>query len=91
MTFKTLPFILWNKNYHSKAGFGKTPNPKELFSDKIFSLMTITYLIGFILFIAGILFSNKLILQIAALCLLLAAIFYNGNVFKMILHKPEKK
>jgi hypothetical protein len=91
MTFKTLPFILWNKNYHSKAGFGKTPNPKELFSDKIFSLMTITYLIGFILFIAGILFSNKLILQIAALFLLLAAIFYNGNVFKMILHKPEKK
>jgi energy-coupling factor transporter transmembrane protein EcfT len=53
--------------------------------------MTITYLIGFILFIAGILFSNKLILQIAALFLLLAAIFYNGNVFKMILHKPEKK
>jgi hypothetical protein len=37
MTFKTLPFIVWNKVYHQQAGKGKTPNPKDLFSATDFS------------------------------------------------------
>ena len=49
MTFKTLPFIVWNKVYHDKAGLGKTPNPKELFNDKIFLAMGVSYLLGFAL------------------------------------------
>ncbi len=89
MTFKTLPFILWNKTYHNKAGLGKTPNPRELFNNKMFRIMTFTYLAGFLFFITGILISNELILKFAALLLLLAAILYNGNVFKMIFHKPK--
>lgn len=90
MTFKTLPFILWNKVYHSKAGLGKTPNPRELFSNKIFKLMAIVYLAGFILFGSGILLTNQLLLKIAALLLFISAILYNGNVFKMVLHKPKE-
>ncbi|MGN6530443.1 MAG: cytochrome C oxidase subunit I [Ginsengibacter sp.] len=89
MTFKTLPFIVWNKVYHDKAGLGKTPNPKELFSDRIFLGMVIFYLTGFILFAAGILISNGLILKIAAILLLITAILYNGNVWKAITHKPK--
>lgn len=90
MTFKTLPFILWNKIYHSKAGLCKTPNPRELFSNKIFKLMAIVYLAGFILFGSGILLTNQLLLKIAALLLFISAILYNGNVFKMVLHKPKE-
>lgn len=90
MTFKTLPFIVWNKVYHDKAGLGKTPNPKELFSDKIFLIMGISYLSGFVLFVTGILISNELILKIASLFLLIAAILYNGNVWKAATHKPKK-
>jgi len=90
MTFKTLPFILWNKTYHSKAGLGKTPNPRELFNNKIFKLMAIAYLAGFILFGSGILFANEFLLKIAALLLVISAILYNGNVFKMVMHKPKK-
>ena len=90
MTFKTLPFILWNKTYHSKAGLGKTPNPKDLFNNKIFLLMTIFYLAGFISFGSGILLSNGFLLKFSAMLLVLAAILYNGNVFKMIFHKPKK-
>ena len=90
MTFKTLPFIVWNKVYHSKAGLGKTPNPKELFSDKIFLVMGISYLTGFILFCGGVLVSNEIILKIAAILLLIAAILYNGNVWKAVTHKPKK-
>jgi len=89
MTFKTLPFIIWNKVYHSKAGLGKTPNPKELFSDKIFLVMEISYLSGFILFAGGVLISNEIILKIAAVLLLIAAVLYNGNVWRAVTHKPK--
>ena len=88
MTFKTLPFILWNKNYHAQAGLGKTPNPKELFSNKIYIWMTVVHLVGFLLFAFGILISNEILLKIAAFLLVVAALLYNGNVFKMIFHKP---
>src|SRR5665213_2761450 len=90
MTFKTLPFILWNKTYNTKAGVVKTPNPRELFNNRIFKLMAIAYLSGFILFISGIVLANELLLKIAALLLVISAISYNGNVIKMVMHKPKK-
>lgn len=89
MTFKTLPFILWNKTYHTKAGLGKTPNPRELFSNKMFLWMSAAYLIGFILFAIGILIKNEILLKSAAGLLIIAAVLYNGNVFKMTFHKPK--
>ncbi|MGN6165984.1 MAG: cytochrome C oxidase subunit I [Flavisolibacter sp.] len=88
MTFKTLPFIVWNKVYHDKAGLGKTPNPKDLFSSKIFNSMSIAYLTGFVLFAAGILLTNAFVLQSATILLLITAVLYNWNVLKMLLHKP---
>ncbi|HRP55362.1 cytochrome C oxidase subunit I [Agriterribacter sp.] len=88
MTFKTLPFIVWNKVYHKKAGLGKTPNPKNLFSSKVFTGMAVLYLLGFVLFTAGILLSVVFVLQAGAVLLLAAAGLYNFNVFKAILHKP---
>jgi hypothetical protein len=90
MTFKTLPFILWNKTYHDKAGAGKTPNPRDLFSNKMFLWMAGFYLAGFVLFVSGILLSNELILKSAALLLVLTAILYSANMLKMIMHKPKK-
>ncbi|MCW3091830.1 MAG: cytochrome oxidase subunit [Ferruginibacter sp.] len=89
MTFKTLPFIVWNKVYYDKAGLGKTPNPKDLYSNRLFSAMAIAYLGGFILFSAGIVFSSGVILKSASAFLLLAAVLYNWNVFKLVLHKPN--
>jgi hypothetical protein len=88
MTFKTLPFIVWNKVYHKKAGLGKTPNPKNLFSNRVFTGMAVSYLAGFVLFVTGILLSVVFVLQAGALLLLLAAVLYNFNVIKIMLHKP---
>lgn len=88
MTFKTLPFIIWNKAYHKRAGLGKTPNPKDLFSNRVFVRMAVLYLSGFVLFVAGILGSVVLVLQCGALILLAAAALYNFNVLKLLLHKP---
>ena len=87
MTFKTLPFIVWNKVYRLQAGLGKTPNPKDLFNDKVFSLMSIVYLAGFTLFVFGIISKNILVLNFATIFLLIAALLYNWNVINLLLHK----
>jgi hypothetical protein len=91
MTFKTLPFIVWNKVYHNKAASGKTPNPKDLFSAAVFNKMGLAYVAGFSLFLAGVLMENILLLQAASLLLLITAVLYNVNLVKLLLHKPMVK
>jgi len=89
MTFKTLPFIVWNKIYHAKAGLGKTPNPKDLFSSGIFNCMSLSYLVGFLCFTGGILMADNLITKTGAGLLLCCAFLYNANVFKILFHKES--
>ncbi len=89
MTFKTLPFIVWNKVYHNIAGLGKTPNPKELFSNNVFIANGITYLIGFVIFGFGIVESDTMMLNIGAVLLLICAVLFNFNVFKTLFHKAK--
>lgn len=89
MTFKTLPFIVWNKVYRTRAG-GKTPAPKELFSERIFQIMALLYLVGFVLFLAGIILLNDILLKSGAASLLASAMFYVWNVAKTLFHQPAK-
>lgn len=88
MTFKTLPFIVWNKIYHHLAGKGKTPNPKDLFSNAVFKGMSVAYLSGFVLFTTGILLHHVMVLQSGAALLVLTSFLYNWNVIKLLMHKP---
>ncbi len=89
MTFKTLPFIVWNKVYH-KSGFkGKLPAPKELFSEKAFTIMTVFYISGFALLIIGIVLDGVMVLKAGATAMLLAALLYAYNTVKILLHKPK--
>ena len=89
MTFKTLPFIVWNKVYHAKAGLGKTPDPKELFSARMFNAMVISYLPGFLLFAIGVVIANALVIKLGAGLLLCCAFLYNANVLKIFFHKAR--
>ncbi|WP_018614494.1 hypothetical protein [Segetibacter koreensis] len=90
MTFKTLPFIVWNKEYTTNALIGKTPAPKELFSQTLFQIMSLLYLLGFLLFIFGIILLNDTLLKTGAVCLLASAVCYVSNVAKVIFHQPKK-
>ena len=88
MTFKTLPFIVWNKIYGHRAAIGKTPNPKDMFSDTVFKIMGISYLLGFIVFLSGLLSAELILLRVGGMLLLITAILYNFNVLKIVYHKP---
>ncbi len=91
MTFKTLPFIVWNKVYSKKAHVGRTPVPKDLFNEKVFNGMALAYILGFILFITGIILSLNIVLKIATIALVLAASLYVSNITIILLHKPNIK
>src|SRR5690606_14200203 len=87
MTFKTMPFIVWNKVYHNKAHQKRTPAPKELFYEGVYKAMLYSYLGGFVVFVAGILLTNQTVLTAAASALVLAAILYVYNVVVTATHK----
>ncbi len=91
MTFKTLPFIVWNKVYHDIAGLGKTPNPKELFKNNIFIANVISYLLGFLILSFGIISTNVIALNMGAVLLLINALLYNINVFTILFHQSKLK
>ena len=88
-TYKTLPFIIWLKKYHSKVGKGKVPLPQELYSDKVANWHFYTYLIGMPILIIGVFISNVTLIQIAAVFIIITAILYNYNVFKILFHKEK--
>lgn len=87
MTFKTLPFIVWNKVYRQRSASGKTPSPKDLFSQPVFNIMAVTYVVGFALVTVGIVYSVITLLQIGSVVLIAAAVLYNWNVIKVMNHK----
>lgn len=89
MTFKTLPFIVWSKVYKGLGHTGRIPAPKDMFSDKIFRTMIISYLSGFILFAAGLIILNQILLKIGTAALVLAAFLYLYNVSKTLFHKQQ--
>jgi len=89
MTFKTMPFIIWNKVYHNKAHKGRTPAPKEIFNDQVYKTMLYCYLGGFIIFIIGITLFNQFILKSGAILLFLAAILYVYNMLLTANHKSK--
>ena len=91
MTFKTLPFIVWNKVYRHRAVLGKMPGPKDLFSHPVYRVMAVAYLLGFVLFGTGILLAQVWLLNSGALALLVAAVLYNWNVIKLLSHQPFKR
>lgn len=89
MTFKTMPFIIWNKVYRGIAGKVKTPSPKDLFSESAYKIMLYSYLIGFITFVLGIVILHQILLKGGALALLLTAILYTYNVLITAGHKSR--
>jgi hypothetical protein len=90
MTFKTLPFITWNKKFHIHASKGKTPSPKDLFSNTIFRYMALSYIAGFIFFGTGLIIQQDFFLKAGALLLIISSVLYSVNVAKILFYKSQR-
>ncbi|REA63086.1 hypothetical protein DSL64_05565 [Dyadobacter luteus] len=87
-TFKTLPFIIWNEHYNSLTGKADIPLPASLYAEILLKYQNYFYFISMAVLLAGILSAQILMIQVALLMLIVTALLYVANVFKIILHKP---
>lgn len=85
-TFKTLPFIVWIHKYQKHVGKTKTPLPKDLYSQRFLLWQNLSYLLGFLILIAGIVSAQENLLKIGSFLFILTGLFYFINVYKVLLH-----
>ena len=88
-TFKNLAFISWLKNYQNYSSSSETPLPKDLYSEDIANMQLYLFLAGFLATLTGIIVSHEIFVLIGAICLIVAAVLYNINVFKIVFHKRK--
>jgi hypothetical protein len=88
-TFKTLPFIIWLKEYKSFVGKEKTPLPKDLYSDSLAIWQYRIHTLGFLTALLGITFKSSIVLKLGFIFLTVGAILYLKNVINIILHKRK--
>ena len=86
-SLKNLAFIVWLKKYQEISGKGKTPLPKDLYSEKIATVQLYIYVISFVTILSGTLLSNPLSIEIGAVFMMTCAVIYNVNMYKIISHK----
>ncbi len=86
-TYKTIPFIIWLVVYTNMVGKAKTPLPKELYSEKLAIWQLYIYVLAVLILLAGIISGIHLIVEAGGLFLIVTAILYNINVFKIVFHK----
>lgn len=88
-TFKNLAFISWLKNYQNYSGNAQAPLPKDIYSESIANIQLYAFLAGFLTALTGIIVSCENLILIGAICLIVAAVLYNINVFKIVFHKRK--
>jgi hypothetical protein len=88
-TYKTLPFVIWLEKYQALVGKTKTPLPRELYSEKVASAHFYLYLLFIITMILGLVLDQLILIRIGSYTLLIVAILYNVNVFKIVFHKTK--
>lgn len=88
-TFKNLAFISWLKNYQNYSGNAQAPLPKDIYSESIANIQLYAFLAGFFTALTGIIVSCENLILIGAICLIVAAVLYNINVFKIVFHKRK--
>ena len=89
MTFKTLPFIIWNLRYKDMNGAHKVPMPKDLYNQKLLKIQFYLFL-SCLLWTSGcIVFGFRKGLAIGSYLWILLSVSYLLNVLKVLLHKRK--
>jgi len=86
-TFKTLPFIIWNKHYKDVHGKRNIPLPKDLYFEKLLFYQFWCFNAALCTLILGILLYQIIIIKFGLLIWIVVALLYVFNVAKVFLHK----
>jgi hypothetical protein len=89
MTFKTLPFIVWNAHYKHLSGKVKVPLPKHLYDESLTVWQFGFYIAALFIFAAGIATQQLIVIKTGLVFWLLTAFLYCFNVAKVLLHKTK--
>ncbi|TXK32813.1 hypothetical protein FVR03_19555 [Pontibacter qinzhouensis] len=89
-TFKTLPFIVWMHAYEHHVGRYKTPLPKDMYSHAWLRWQNISYLLGYVLLVAGVLLRVQDLILAGAIGFTITSLFYTANVYLLLLHKVKQ-
>lgn len=87
-TFKTLPFIIWNRHYKSLHGKMKLPLPKDLYNERWLRYQFWIFIAAMSILCVGVLIDELLIIRVGLFTWIIVAILYVLNVAKVLLHKP---
>lgn len=89
MTFKTLPFIVWNGHYKKLNGKGKIPMPRHLYKEKLLRYQWLLYIAAIYLLLIGLLLGQLLLIQAALALWILTGLAYSINVLIILMHKTK--
>jgi cbb3-type cytochrome oxidase subunit 1 len=89
--YKTLPFIVWLKLYQDKVGKFKTPLPADMHSEEAAQAHYFFFIGAFGLLLAGVWFKEGLLIQASSAFMLLTALLYGYNTYKILIHKQQLK
>ncbi len=89
--YKTLPFIVWLKLYQDKVGKFKTPLPADMHSEEAAQGHYFYFIGGFALLIIGVWLKESVLIQASAAFMLLTALLYGYNTYKILMHKQQLK
>lgn len=87
-TFKTLPFIVWNRHYGKITGMVQVPLPSALYNERLVRFQFYLYLSAFITLVIGMVVDWLPLVRFALSLWVILATSYVANVAGVIFHKP---
>lgn len=90
MTFKTLPFIVWNNTYRMLNGKMKIPLPKDLLWGKLLQWQFWFFVSALYVIALSLIFENHFFLQLGLGILFITGFLYVINTFKVVTHRKSK-
>ncbi|HEY1024743.1 MAG TPA: cbb3-type cytochrome c oxidase subunit I [Sphingobacteriaceae bacterium] len=88
-TYKTLPFIVWNKHYKNLTGKQKVPLPKHLYNETLVKLQFFIYIAAMMVLVAGILSAVSMLVKAGFLLFIAVSLIYGYGVLSILFHKPK--
>ncbi|WP_353134714.1 hypothetical protein [Pseudopedobacter sp.] len=86
MTFKTLPFIIWNIRYKDLNGSPHFPMPKDLYSQRLLQMQYYTFILSILFTAIALAFKSHVLFEIVTWFWVVLSVVYMLNVGKIIKH-----